>query len=50
MTTVLIILSMHSILFMMLHTRIYVYHQENRKVLNRIEALAAQYFKINNQD
>ncbi len=48
MTTVLIILAMHSIIFMMLHTRIYMYHQENRKVLNRIEALATQYFNLNN--
>lgn len=39
MTTILIILSIHSILFLMLHTRTYVYHQENRKVLTRIEAL-----------
>ena len=38
MTIVLIILTMHSIIFMMLHTRIYMYPQENRKVLNRIEA------------
>ena len=38
MTIVLIILTMHSIIFMMLHTRIYMYPKENRKVLNRIEA------------
>ena len=38
MTTVLIILSIHSILFLMLHTRIYVHHQENRKALKRVEA------------
>lgn len=39
MTTVLIVLAMHSILFVILHARVSVYHQENRKVLNRSEAL-----------